>query len=130
MSDTLAVGRIGWWKFQNGDLTDQSGNGRDLICVGTQVNAVDKDGIVNNAVNLYNSSYYKTNDSVHPLSGLTEWSICMWVNFRSRISLEGFLTVNGYTSGYEKSWFADSQIMKINGADRLRPANGWHFIIW
>ena len=54
MDDTLEVGRIGWWRFQNGDLTDQSGNGRDLVCVGTQVNAVDKDGIANNAVNLYN----------------------------------------------------------------------------
>lgn len=107
MSDTLAVGRIGWWRFQNGDLTDQSGNGRNLVQYGTKVLATDKDGVANNAVNLYNVSYYKTNDAFHPLFGLPEWSVCLWVNFRNWINYEGFLTIKYDSEGYIGTLFAD-----------------------
>lgn len=35
MSDTLAIGRIGYYRFTNGSLLDESGNNKNLTSVGT-----------------------------------------------------------------------------------------------
>ena len=50
MADTLAVGRIAWWRFQNGSLEDSSGNGNHAIATATLNFVNDKDGVPNNAV--------------------------------------------------------------------------------
>ena len=122
MSDTLAAGRIGWWRFTNGDLTDQSGNGRDLVCVGTQVNTTDKDGVANNAVDLYTGGYYTCPNNSVPL---TNFSISMWINFESYVTNEGW-----FTFGAARQFYCDDAvgIVDVSGTTIIPNRNtlsGW-----
>ena len=132
INGTLANGLLAHWGFIDGSLNDESGNGRHLVLqAGVKTLANDKNDQSGQALNLYNSSYYKTNDLTHPLFGLTEWTVCLWVNFRDWGDYEGFLTIKPDRGDYNGTWFADSATsMQVNGTSITRPSNGWHFIIW
>lgn len=122
ISGTLAVDLEGHWSFDSGSLLDESGNGRDLILTNTLVSALDKDGNVNQAVDVYNNSYYKTNDAINPLAGLTTWSISLWVNIKAYVSNEGYITFANNNSYYI---YRDSALAFSFRLVGFTTTNGW-----
>lgn len=133
INGTLGTGLIGHYSFGGGSLLDESGNGRNLVCINTQVLATDKDGNANNAVNLYNTSYYKTNDANNPLNTLSNWTISIWLNIKNYINNEGYLSLKN-SSGAPYNMYCDgltlSQIRFHNDKlIRFDRTIGWHNII-
>ena len=108
MSDTLAVGRIGWWRFQNGSLLDESGNGNHATITGNCYFTNDKDGIENNAITKNNAvlgSVFLGNTNL--ISGRSKFTLNLFIerqtlqgyNTEELISFDDYRAVTTFTDG-------------------------------
>src|SRR5574344_1043352 len=91
MSDTLAVGRIGWWRFNN-NLEDSSGNNKTLL-VGTSSSfATDKDDNINSCMGA--DSYLGLNEKLILNANSEPFSFTIWFE-KNSLTTNQILIGNG-----------------------------------
>lgn len=122
INGTLGTGLIGHWSFDNGSLLDESGNGNNLISMGTPlIQIIDKDGIANNALKTTSSSGYLQKDNLFTEAGNNNYTISILIEVVLGSEDKGVLAtdnINFHASPFEID-------VTYNGKIKFFANGGW-----
>jgi hypothetical protein len=129
-SSTLLTDILAYWKFDNDSWADSTGNGYNLTAVGTGVSI--GNGIIDGDASFSGDGTFLTSDPNLPPSGLSQFSMAVWVKTTSG----NFNTFSSDPDGtgfqIATNWYGFASFGQVNFNNTGGPTSGdgaWHFVV-